>query len=69
LHDAEVDPTELEEVAVELDAAPDEDEPGDTFERKLMFDILPKHSFSFLRDDTECFTDLGNLNLSMVNRF
>jgi hypothetical protein len=29
LHDAEVDPTELEEVAVELDAAPeDEDEPG-----------------------------------------
>jgi hypothetical protein len=35
LHDAEVDPTELEEVAVELDAAPDEDEPGDTVYRNL----------------------------------
>ena len=29
LHDAEVDPTELQEVAVELEASPDgEDEPG-----------------------------------------
>ena len=41
LHDAEVDPTELEEVAVELDAAPeDEDEPGETSSLSTLFFYL-----------------------------